>query len=567
MFNKYFHSVFINDDLDPLPNDIVRTRDARLLSVTFDKEKVENILKKLDTSKAMGPDNISAWILRQCAAELAESLAILFQRSMDEGELPEEWRTANIVPIHKKGDKTEVSNYRPVSLLCIASKIMERIIADSTFPVLKDQVYDLQHGFLKGCSTTTQLLDYFQEIGETLDETGQTDIIYLDFAKAFDTVSHRHLIAKLESFGLADNLLNWMKAYLHGRHQRVLVEGEVSNWLPVVSGVPQGSILGPLLFILFINDLPRSARNSRVALFADDAKCCRKITTIEDCRLLQQDLTRIIEWSKTWKMKFNAGKCQVLSVTRKAHKIVYNYTINGTNLEQVSSIKDLGVIINTSLTWDKHIENIINKTYRKLGMIKRSMGYHSPRETLLALYKTLVRSTLDYASQVWSPWQINQIEALERVQRRFTKYILNYPEMDYVQRLIELGLLPLSYRREIMDLTLYFKCRMGKGNNQLLVHTKTTPHCKTRRTSTMGATLYRGNCNSETFLHSFFNRLVPIWNNLPLQVRTSKSVAEFKSRIQAHYESRLANNFCIDNVCTWRTSCSCEVCRCRNLTK
>ena len=198
-------------------------------------------------------------------------------------------------------------------------------------------------------------------------------------------------------------------------------------------------------------------------------------------------------------------------------------------------------------------------------MIKRTMGFHSPKETLLTLYTTLIRSTLDYGSQVWSPWIIHQIKSLESLQRSFTKYILGYPDLDYVQRLIELNLLPLSFRREIMDMTLYFKSLVGLGNAQLLVQTRVTENRSTRRTSTNGNTLYGQRCNTETFKHSYFNRLVPIWNNLPIQIRNSMSLPEFKAKIKEHYELKLVNEFDINNICTWHTSCSCETCRCRNL--
>lgn len=564
MFNKYFHSVFVVDDKEDLPptDSII---DENLRSVDFSKEKVETLLRHLDITKAKGPDNISPWVLKNCASELSESLSILFKKSMSSGEIPKEWLKANVIPIHKKGDKAEVANYRPVSLLCLAGKVMERIIADSMFPTLKEKIYDLQHGFIKGCSTTAQLIEYFQDIGENLDEGGQTDIIYLDFAKAFDTVSHRHLLAKLETFGINSNLLQWLKSYLSGRKQRVAVEGEHSEWLPVVSGVPQGSILGPILFILYINDLPRSVMNSKVALFADDAKCARTIKSEDDCILLQEDLTRIITWSKTWKMRFNATKCQVLTVSRKLHKIIFNYDIEGTHLEHVSSVKDLGITINSSLTWNNHIDTIINKTYRKVGMIKRTMGYQAPRAVLLSLYNTLIRSTIDYGSQVWSPWTAIQIKALESTQRKFTKYILSYPDLDYVQRLVELGLLPLSYRREIMDLTFYFKSKMGLGNSQLLTHVNTIENRGTRRASIRGNTLYPRKCKTETFKNSYTNRLVQIWNQLPLSAQNANSIPEFKAKIKEHYENKLVNEFDINNICTWYTYCSCESCRCRKL--
>lgn len=563
MFNRFFHSVFAVDD-NAVEPDIQDTINDDLSNVIFTPEKVKKVLNSLDISKAMGPDKVSPWVLKKCALELSESLSALFNRSMNRGEIPNQWLTANVIPIHKKGEKTSAKNYRPVSLLCIAGKVMERIIADSVMPILRDKIYPLQYGFMKGKSTTGQLLGYFDEIGGTLDEGGQTDIIYLDFAKAFDKVNHRLLLGKLKGFGINRNLLRWFNAYLSDRQQRVVVEGASSRWLPVLSGVPQGSILGPLLFNLYINDMPSDVSHSRLSLFADDAKCSRKITCHEDCELLQVDLTSLIRWSHRWKMQFNASKCQVLTVARKRIRQVFNYKIDDTELENVTSMRDLGVIIDSHLRFTEHIDHVINSANKKIGMIKRTMGYTSSKEALMTLYNTLVRSTLEYATSVWSPWSNKHITALERVQRHFSKYALGYPEIDYVQRMIELNLIPLSYRREILDLMLYFKAKLGLGSIQLLDHTRDAPQRNTR-SSARGPQLQERTCKTETYKHSYFNRLATLWNQLPPEIRAAKSLYEFKAKVKSWYEDKMVLHFDVDNICTWHTCCSCETCRCTHL--
>ena len=212
------------------------------------------------------------------------------------------------MPIPKKGDTHEVTNYRPVSLLSQVSKVLERLIFSQVSSFVENSLYDLQHGFRCKRSCVTQLLSVLHDLGRTLDSGKETDLIYLDFAKAFDSVSHSKLLFKLKSFGISGPLLNWFADYLRDRKQCVVVEGASSSFLNVTSGVPQGSVIGPLLFILYVNDLPEVTNNSTVALFSDDSKCYRAIRSPVDRGLLQLDLDAMSNWSLNWKMKFNVSK-------------------------------------------------------------------------------------------------------------------------------------------------------------------------------------------------------------------------------------------------------------------
>ena len=257
----------------------------------------------------MGCDGISSRLLKHCAMALYQPLYHLFTLSLSHHYLPQEWRTHLIKPIFKSGDKSLITNYRPIFLLCIVSKVLEKLVYDNMVDFVTKSTYVYQFGFLRGRSTLQQLLLFFNTI---FSSVSQTDVVYLDFRKAFDSVAHNELLSKLWNFGICDSLWLWMRAYLTNRCQYVSVGHSVSSVLPVVSGVPQGSILGPLLFLIFVNDLPAAISSSLALLFADDAKCIMPISFVSDCSLLQDDLSRVVKWSTTWNLLPNEDKCSIV---------------------------------------------------------------------------------------------------------------------------------------------------------------------------------------------------------------------------------------------------------------
>ena len=247
-------------------------------------EEVRNYLNGLDTSKACGPDGIPARLLKQCSEQIAPSLCAIFNNSLSSGRIPREWKSADKTPIHKKESKEPADNYRPISLLPIVSKVLERCVFKAMSNHINNLIRKLQHGFLKNRSCVTQLLSVLHTIGQHLDQNTQTDVVYLDFAKAFDTVDHQILLAKLRAYGVTGRLHSWFTDYLGGRMQRVVIKGAASQWVPVTSGVPQGSLLGPLLFTIFINDLQEETVDAvMVALYADDIKVYSSIKSMGYC--------------------------------------------------------------------------------------------------------------------------------------------------------------------------------------------------------------------------------------------------------------------------------------------
>ena len=277
IFNKYFASGFQKTDYHKAtvtPSSSPNDNELHLIQVSV--EQMLKALEAIDTSKACGPDQIPGRLLKECANEIAPSLTHLINLSLRLGRVPREWKCTIVVPVLKKGKKEDATNYRPISLLSLIDKVVERCVFDNFLPFIADRIYQLQHGFMKGRSTVTQLLEIVDILTQAIDQDNQTDIAFLDFSKAFDSVSHSLLVRKLHPAGIKGLLLQWFASYLHDRNQRVVIDGKSSEWLTVTSGVPQDSILRSALFVLFVNDMPNVISNSSIlALFADDAKCLR----------------------------------------------------------------------------------------------------------------------------------------------------------------------------------------------------------------------------------------------------------------------------------------------------
>jgi hypothetical protein len=572
IFNNYFSSVFNTNTYEKPDIDIQKNKD--LTEISFTKEEILAQLKDLNISKAPGPDGLSTRVLKECREELAGPLQVLFNQCMETAQLPINWKQANVVPIHKKGNRTDASNYRPVSLLPIISKVLERCVLNKILDAITPQISKLQHGFMKGRSTTTQIISVLSNIHNIFDNKEQTDVIYFDLSKAFDSVPHSLLIHKLQTFGINGKLLSWIQCYLTDRVQRVTMDGSESGWLPVTSGVPQGSILGPILFILYINDLPDAlSPDTLCAIYADDTKIYRKIDNGRDQSFLQQDIDNISAWGKKWGLTFNKTKTVQLTVSSQL-KIDTTYSLEGDVItKEEDSMNDLGLEVTCNLKWTKHIDKLVKKANQRLGLIIRTLGYNAPVKAKKMAYVSLVRSILETSSQVWSPTDKDNINKLEKVQRKATSYILNNPHVtkpgykNYRDRLLETNLLPLTYRREIADLA--FLCTHTNNNNTLDMNEFLTQNIRnvgaTTRTQTRALTYQLPRTKSSQSDNFFPRRVSRLWNSLPDNLRETLNHQTNSTIVKQHilplYRVELSNLFDPDNTCTWIHTCGCPRCR------
>ena len=417
ILNYQFSSVFTTDDVHA---DTVLEGPSipPVANLKICEKGVAKLLREVDPSKAGGPDELPCRILRELAEDIAPILTDIYTQSLSSGELPSTWKSAYISPIFKKGAVCEAENYRPVSLTCIPCKILEHIICSHLRSHLDKYgaLSPYNHGFRKYHSCDTQLILTIQDLLIRKDAVkSQTDVGILDFAKAFDKVPHGRLLNKLRIFGIDGEIAQWISGFLHDRTQAVVVDGSTSSQASVLSGVPQGTVMGPLLFLLFINDLPSVVDpHTQVRLFADDCLVYRNIKSIQDQIQFQRDLDALNDWGTSWGMKFNAKKCNIMSISSKETPLTKFYQLEDTVLQQVDSATYLGILIHKSLKFSEHIRNTTNKCSRRLGFLRRNLK-RCPKELKKTAYISLVRSCAEYGAAIWDPHLAKDIEALEKI--------------------------------------------------------------------------------------------------------------------------------------------------------
>ena len=530
MLNGFFGSVFTREDLSALPVPDVQCNVEEMPEVVITKDEVQKKLETLNISGAPGPDGLHPRVLQELAPSIITPLTWLFNKSLELSVLPLQWRQATVIPIHKKGSRQSADNYRPISLTSVVCKMLESILRDKIMLHLKafNLLSPHQHGFRPSRSCTTQLLEVMDNWTQAMENHESVDAIYLDFRKAFDSVPHARLVQKIKSYGLTGKLSSWIEAFLSNRTQQVLVEAERSDWCTVVSGVPQGSVLGPLLFILYINDLPNSLKTT-VKIFADDSKLYGKADTVEDREQIQNDLNEVQQWSARWQLGFNVEKCKVLHVGHRNPGS--DYTLFGKKLDVIEEEKDLGIIVDKNLKFHSQAASAASKANQILGVVRRSFA-NLTVQSLPMLYKSLVRPHIEYGNRIWGPMSIGDQKLIEKVQRRATKLVPEIRMKPYSQRLRDLNLPSLTYRRLRGDMILMYQMQHGlvEVDQDLL------------QLSTEGCTrghqwkLSKPRATSLPRRNFFTVRTVNNWNSLPTNVISAESINSFKSRLDAHWK-------------------------------
>ena len=528
LFNDYFASVFTVDNgiRYTFPN----LTDHSLPMINFDEQKICRALKSLPLKFSVGPDGISSYLLKKLSIAVLKPLTLIFQATYFRSEVPKLWKQAIISPIFKgKGSRQDVSSYRPISLTCVPCKLFEKIVNDEILKYLKAKglIVDQQHGFLSKRSTLTQLLSCQLNWFQDSDSGKNIDVIYLDLAKAFDTVCHSQLLIKLNAYGINGYAHRWIESFLGERTQAVKIGNILSGYSRVNSGVPQGSVLGPTLFLIYINDLPSSVEHSSIMMYADDTKIWSSYRR-DEVSLLQLDLDHVRNWMMKWQLKLNVEKSSILYLGwgNPRNSCLWEDKEISRSVAQ----KDLGVIVSSDMKHTAHCAYVASKAVQRIGLIFRCFKTRNP-DCLIRLYKTYIRPILEYNSPIWSPHLLQDIDRIENVQRSFLRRLSGYEDLSYSERLREANLDSLELRRIKHDLEFVFKLKHHFYDLKFENLFETVENLRTRGHRIK---LRKRLCNSNVFLFAFCNRVVDVWNALPASVVDEERYSKFKAKIHLH---------------------------------
>ena len=517
---------------------------TELNDIPFTEEDMIKAIDELSANSASGPECVAAIMLKNCKDEIAPALYILWRKCFDQGITPQQLKNPNVVPIHKGGSLAVPSNFRPVALTSHVIKIFEKVVKMYMVNFLdRNNLFnDNQHGFRKGRSCLSQLLIHYEEILTALEQDKSVDVIYLDFCKAFDKVDFGVLLRKLKCMGIGGKLGRWIYSFLTERKQVVIVNGFHSRKEDVESGVPQGSVLGPLLFLIHISNIDEDLKHSTLRCFADDSRVTKVIESEIDCQLLQEDLSSVYCWTSRNKMVLNDSKLEAL---RYANNQTYAYrSPTNTVIKEEESVKDLGIIMSNDATFNTHICTLTMKIRNLASWILRTFQSRE-KLLLLTMWKTLVLPIHDYCSQLWSPHKVGHIQQLEDIQRSFIRKVKGFENLDYWERLKGLKMLSLQRRRERYQLIYLHKILTLKAPGISSVPantgfiTRSTAKSRNGFRIVLDSNSCRKNVKSSKKDHSFGSHAVKLFNILPKRLRNAcleMSPDEFKSKLDKYLE-------------------------------
>ena len=499
--------------------------------------KVETMLKSLQLGKATGPDAINNRVLKELAKPLSFPLSDLFNFSLTSGKVPLIWKVAIVTPIFKKDDPSVVSNYRPISLLSTVGKVLEKIVHKHLFNFIRDNniLTTLQSGFVPGDSTVNQLVDIYNTFCHSLDQGKEVRAVFCDISKAFDRVWHRGLLYKLESAGISGSLLLWFKDYLNDRKQRVVLPGSASSWAFIKAGVPQGSILGPLLFLIYINDIVDDI-HSCIRLFADDTSLYIIVDNpISAADELNADLAKIHAWAVRWLVSFNPAKSESMILSRKHNKPFHPLlSMNQNLINNVNSHKHLGLTFSQDCSWHDHLELVKTKAWLRINIMRR-LKFQLDRKSLQTIYISFIRPLLEYADVVWDNCTQQEANELEKIQNEAARIVTGATKLASIQSLLsDTGWESLTSRREKHKLVLFYKMINSLAPEYLSSLVPPTVGNISQYNLRNETNLQTVPARSQQYYNSFLPSTTRIWNSLPDDTKNSPSVESFKHKLNSN---------------------------------
>ena len=533
-FNDYFVSVFKDSPSIDLPYDnstATQYNGVKLSDVDVNVYNVTKILKNLPNKNSVDNDGFSYNILKKGGSFVSRFLSHFFSLTLKQSQIPDAWKKAIVTPIYKNGSKTSVRNYRPISITSCCSRILERIVNGKIIQhlVLNNVLNDTQHGFLPGKSTDTILLKFYDYVTENVDKGLAVDAVFFDYSKAFDSVPHSVLLSRLEASGVAGSLLTWVKNFLSDRQQKVKVGDAYSTWLPVSKGVIQGSVLGPTLFNVFLNNIDESVSHCFILKYADDLRIFLASPKPNSCDLqlnVQKDITSLTKWSEG-SGTFNVKKC--LAVSFGGSSARREYFIEGNQIPASSSFTDLGVRVTSSLNFQPHIDACVAKSFAKMRIINKVF---KNKTSLLPLYKAFVRPLTEYSCLIWSPYTQKGKNKVESVQKRICRMIPSLRRLCYRDQLMSSGLMSMEARRLRYQLMTIFK--MCKGLSVLQLE-DLFDRAISKRTRGHSHSLISKHCRTNYRLNFFTVSSVKHWNMLSEDEVDVSTLTQFKSSLNGFF--------------------------------
>ena len=538
-FNTHFTEIGENlanniPKTDVNPTSYIKPTNSVFSFKMTDVNYVKDLLREINTKKSSGPDNIPSKLLKIAMNVVAPSLTHIFNKSLCTSIYPKDWKMANVTPIYKNGAKCDLNNYRPISVISVVAKVFERIIHDQFYHYLtsNELLTNCQSGFRAKHSTVTSLLETTNKWSINIDNGLLNGVVFIDLKKAFDTIDHAILLDKLTHYGADDNTLRWFQSYLSGRTQRCCVNGHLSSSRPIKYGVPQGSIIGPLLFLVYINDLPNCLNNGLPSMYADDTNISfqsSNLTDLEDN--MNNELSSLNSWLIANRLSLNIAKTEFMIIGSRQRLINHdvsnlNICVNNTQIKRVQHTKSLGLTIDENLTWKNHVDVICKKVSSGIGALKRVRRFMC-RETAEKAYRGLLEPYFNYCCPVWDGIGSQSSSKLQKLQNRAARMIAECAyEISSSSLLEELNWYKLSLNRKKHKAILMYKT-INKSVPQYLQDLFSLRSCPYSLRDNENK-LFVPKPRTDYLKRSFSYDGAVLWNSLPTQLRSAQSLSVFK---------------------------------------